>query len=160
MMTPWELILLIESAYCWLFEVLAIFYVNSLKIFFVELLMILFVDLLNCWLADNTFWYSVYHPFIHSFNSPLIQALIQTFNFHSSLQMNCWHMCWKSISSANENINSIPFLNCLRLAHAVLLCPITSYGTVQKQELLLRCHERREFQQVLYTANNANRICT
>ena len=108
------------------------------------------VDNIVCWIADNIFLNSVYNPFNYPLNYsisyPFIQSLIQLFNFHSPLQMNCWHLCWKSISSANEIIKSIPFLNCLRLARTVLLCPITSYGTVHKQKLLLRCHERREFQ--------------
>jgi hypothetical protein len=102
------------------------------------------VDNIVCWVADNIFWNSVYHPLNYSITYPFIQALIQTFNFHSSLQMNCWHVCWKSISSANEIIKSIPFLNCLRLAHAVLHCLITIYSSVQKRKLLLPCLEGRK----------------
>ena len=117
------LIIFVNHILCWLLDNNII---DWLKMFIVDFLkywqylkltrckyLVLNCDNIVCWVADNIFWNSVYHPFNYPLNYsisyPFTQPLIQLFNFHSALQMNCWHMCWKSISSANEIIKSIPF---------------------------------------------------
>jgi len=65
----------------------------------------------------------------------------------------------KAIFQANKNIKSTSFSIRPRLALPDLCCPISNYGIAQKQKLILRCHEKREYQQTIYTVNKANRIC-
>ena len=137
---PWQLILLIG----WKYWLLILWSVGNILCWLVENILCWTVDNIVCWVADNIFWNSVCNPLNYSIIYSFTQPLIQLFNFHSPLQMNCWHVCWKSISLANEIIKSIPFLNCLRLARTVPFCPIISYGTAQKQKLLLPYHEERK----------------